>query len=53
MFLPSLRYKYSQLVNLASRQFHLSSAVLGGAGYEETGYDKVKTDTVIPPLSLS
>ena len=42
MFLPSLRYKYSQLVTLASRQFHLGSAVLGRAGYEEVGYDKVK-----------
>ena len=47
MFLASLRPKCSHLANLSRRQFHLGSAVLGGAGgYEEAGYDKVRTGQV-------
>ena len=46
MFLPALRSKYSQLVNLSSRQLHLGSPVLAGAGYEKTEYDKVRSGPV-------
>ena len=54
MFLASLRPKCSHLANLSRRQFHLGSAVLGGAGgYEEAGYDKVRTGQVWLTLSLS